>query len=608
MTSKNLRALAKDYANGILAKDAYRKARNELIEGILSGAVEVIPNNYPRTVEHQDLESTGDRTAIFLEREQKQTPSPQPTKPSKQSQPSSQQITSHPWIIGSAAVAIICLIVIVVLFAQRKEIPPPVVIDAAPPTATAELPIPPIQSIKGQQLIEDFLRQNNWSDESLQRFVTDWQAMNPVEQSDGLASPAMTQLKNAIYRQFSEERALLNLGDAEKVIARQNSLAGFAQTLGINDPRLVVEGLETQTTIAMPAEDAVQPIEPAVEETAAIPQVTEPPEPAPIEEKESGPVTATDAPLAETTETVSPATEEPPAPAEIITAPVPAVEEAATKEIPETPKEAPVTAEVPAKTVAQSVTKNKFECSKALLKNRKPYCRDVIDGVGNSPTMVVIAGKKFMMGGGKPHEQPTREVDINYPFALSVHEITNGEYKQFCDAAQRKCPQQPWEGKDYPVVNVSWHDAVAYTTWLTEKTGNKHRLPSEAEWEYAARAGTTSQYPFGDEVLITDAVFSDRKLLNSPIPVTDRSINRNKFRLYHMVGNVREWVTDTWHDGYNGAPNDGSAWNDSGDDRVVRGGSYADNADALRSGARFKLQANVADSYTGFRILQELNE
>ncbi|MBM2830086.1 MAG: FGE-sulfatase protein, partial [Gammaproteobacteria bacterium] len=283
MTSKNLRALAKDYANGILAKDAYRKARNELIEGILSGAVEVIPNNYPRTVEHQDLESTGDRTAIFLEREQKQTPSPQPTKPSKQSQPSSQQITSHPWIIGSAAVAIICLIVIVVLFAQRKEIPPPVVIDAAPPTATAELPIPPIQSIKGQQLIEDFLRQNNWSDESLQRFVTDWQAMSPVDQSDGLASPAMTQLKNAIYRQFSEERALFKLGDAEKVIARQNSLAGFAQQSGTNDPRLVVEGLETQTTIAMPAEDAVQPIEPAVEETAAIPQVTEPPEPAPIE-------------------------------------------------------------------------------------------------------------------------------------------------------------------------------------------------------------------------------------------------------------------------------------------------------------------------------------
>jgi len=162
-------------------------------------------------------------------------------------------------------------------------------------------------------------------------------------------------------------------------------------------------------------------------------------------------------------------------------------------------------------------------------------------------------------------------------------------------------------GKDYPVVNVSWVDVQEYLKWLTEQTGNIYRLPSEAEWEYAARAGTKTTYPFGDEVLITDAVFSDRKQLSSPLPKTDRSINRNKFRLYHMMGNVREWVADNWQDNYSAATNDGSLYENGGQLRVVRGGSYNDNADALRSGAREKLTADTKDKFTGFRILQEIS-
>ena len=120
--------------------------------------------------------------------------------------------------------------------------------------------------------------------------------------------------------------------------------------------------------------------------------------------------------------------------------------------------------------------------------------------------------------------------------------------------------------------------------------------------------GTTTPYPFGDEILISDAVFSDRKQLNAPLPKTDRSINRNKFKLYHMVGNVREWATDDWHEGYDGAPSDGSARNNSGTPmRVIRGGSYADSAEALRSGAREKQVADTKDEFTGFRIVQELS-
>ena len=262
-------------------------------------------------------------------------------------------------------------------------------------------------------------------------------------------------------------------------------------------------------------------------------------------------------------------------------------------------------ATVPKSTQAKPVT-NKDACSVSLAKKRKRYCRDVLGSIGKGPTLVVIPGGKFSMGGEKTSEQPVHDVTIN-PFALSVREISYGEFQQFCEDKQYQCPKQPWVGKDYPIVNVSWNDAMAYTTWLTGMTGNTYRLPSEAEWEYAARAGTKTLYPFGEEVLISDAVFSDRKKLASPLPKTDRSINRNKFRLYHMAGNVREWVTDTWHDGYDGTPNDGSPHNDSGVSmRVVRGGSYTDSANALRSGAREKLQTGTKDKFTGFRIVQVL--
>ena len=211
------------------------------------------------------------------------------------------------------------------------------------------------------------------------------------------------------------------------------------------------------------------------------------------------------------------------------------------------------------------------------------------------------------MGGDRSDEQPRHNVVIKNPFAMSVHEITYGEYQQFCKDSNRKCPAQPWAGNDYPVVNVSWQDATAYTEWLSKKTGQHYRLPSEAEWEYAARGGTQTAYPFGDSVDISYAVFSERKTLSSPLPKTDRTINRNKFRLYHIVGNVREWVADTWSENYQGAPVDGSARTD-GDKtkRIVRGGSYQDNAEALRSAARQELSADTTDNYTGFRVIQDL--
>src|SRR5690606_22352077 len=102
-------------------------------------------------------------------------------------------------------------------------------------------------------------------------------------------------------------------------------------------------------------------------------------------------------------------------------------------------------------------------CRPELANSRKPYCRDSLRSGGKGPMLAVLPPGKFMMGGEKPDEQPVHEVRIDYPYAMAVNEVSVGEYMAFCKATGRSCPPQPWNGSDYPVVNVTWEDAVAYT-------------------------------------------------------------------------------------------------------------------------------------------------
>ncbi|MCH8262641.1 MAG: SUMF1/EgtB/PvdO family nonheme iron enzyme [Proteobacteria bacterium] len=481
------------------------------------------------------------------------------------------------------------------------------------PSTNIDRPI--VQSSAGQGLIIDFIQQKNWTQENLDVFVTSWQQMSAQEQTAAFSSLEMKRLINTIYQQLLDERALLSLGDVENAVANQHMLVNFAEQLGIEDKRLNVFEPEPVTHIE------AETMQPSMVDTVDSGTI--------LTESSSEAVTeiATEDEsdlLAGDTESQSPESQSADAKTpqetmasddqQIETAPETASEQH--ESLQETPaQEIPVqetqvkeiNAEQSApKTITQK-TLSKAACKTSLVKSRKPYCRDKIKGIGNGPTMVVIRGGEFTMGGKYKDEQPAHTVTINSHFAMSVHEISFGEYDVFCQSKNTPCPKQPWSGKDYPVVNITHSDATTYTEWLSEKTGQSYRLPSEAEWEYAARAGTKSEYPFGDEILITHAVFSDKKKLSAPLPKFDRSINKNKFRLYHMVGNVREWVADTWHDDYSGAPVDGSAYVDTGINQyLVRGGSYADSAEALRSGARQKLLS--ADNYTGFRVLQELAE
>jgi formylglycine-generating enzyme required for sulfatase activity len=215
------------------------------------------------------------------------------------------------------------------------------------------------------------------------------------------------------------------------------------------------------------------------------------------------------------------------------------------------------------------------------------------------PTMVVIPAGEFTMGapavelGGEAQHR----VRIEVPFAVSKFEITFAEWDA-CVAAGGCRGYQPgdegWGRGSNPAMNISWEDAKAFAAWLSAKTGRTYRLLSEAEWEYAARAGTVAAYPYADGLSPTKANYDASTDGTGPSDVNRQrtvpvgSFLPNAFGLYDMQGNVSEWVEDCWNDEYTtAAPTDGSAWVE-GDCKghVVRGGSWEDSATELRSAAR----------------------
>ena len=241
------------------------------------------------------------------------------------------------------------------------------------------------------------------------------------------------------------------------------------------------------------------------------------------------------------------------------------------------------------------------------------------------PEMVVIPGGRFQMGcvSGKnceDDEKPVHEVRVA-SFALSKHEVTFEKYDLFTAATGRERADDEGWGRGWrPVINVSWADAVAYTEWLSSKLGERYRLPSEAEWEYAARAGSVTRYHFGNDrsQLCRYANHADRstdydwrnKRCSDGVgkrTATAGSYQPNAFGLHDMHGNVWEWVQDCWNDTYRGAPSNGSAW-EGGDcsKRVLRGGSWGNDPGILRAASRFRDTAGGRFIFSGFRVARAL--
>jgi formylglycine-generating enzyme required for sulfatase activity len=230
------------------------------------------------------------------------------------------------------------------------------------------------------------------------------------------------------------------------------------------------------------------------------------------------------------------------------------------------------------------------------------------------PEMVVVPAGGFTMGSPSyDSERPTHGVTIAKPFAIAKFALTFDEWDA-CATHGDCVPNvndSGWGRGPRPAINVSWEDAQRYVKWLSRITTKPYRLLSEAEYEYAARAGTETEYAWGrditsnGEAMANCAGCGSRWDHKETAPVG--SFPANLFSLYDMVGNVSEWTEDCWHDNYDGAPTDGSAWTRVGcSRRVVRGGSWYNNTDFLRSASRHMNRAADPDYSLGFRIARTL--
>jgi formylglycine-generating enzyme required for sulfatase activity len=217
---------------------------------------------------------------------------------------------------------------------------------------------------------------------------------------------------------------------------------------------------------------------------------------------------------------------------------------------------------------------------------------DFIDAI----SMAEIPGGSFLMGSpegeGEDDEYPQHLVEVP-SFWMGVYPITQAQYQ----AVVGTNPSYS-KGDTLPVESVSWDDAVEFCEKLSQLTGRPYRLPSEAEWEYACRAGTTTPFHFGEELTHEQANFNSKQ--TSPVGIYPP----NNFGLYDMHGNVWEWCQDVWHDNYDGAPTDGSAWLTEGDDcRIIRGGSLNFSPVLCRAPSRDYGSPGVRDYDLGFRVV-----
>ncbi len=246
---------------------------------------------------------------------------------------------------------------------------------------------------------------------------------------------------------------------------------------------------------------------------------------------------------------------------------------------------------------------------------------DTFRDCAQCPEMAPIPAGSFRMGaparevGAKPEEQPQRDVTFSTGFALSAREVTYADWDA-CAAdggCAYKAPDHGWGREARPVVSVSYEDALSYVEWLSKKTGQTYRLPTEAEWEYAARAGSSAPFSFGSNVLASQANYNGqypyagaRETFRGRTTPAG-SFEPNAFGLYDMHGNAWEWTADCWTQSHAGAPADGSAA--TGGDcskHVLKGGAWNSGGWRLRAAHRIGKSVKAREFDNGFRVARDL--
>jgi len=228
------------------------------------------------------------------------------------------------------------------------------------------------------------------------------------------------------------------------------------------------------------------------------------------------------------------------------------------------------------------------------------------------PEMVVLQPGSFQMGDdhGDRSEKPAHRVRIASPYAIGKYEVTLGQWDAcVSDGPCRVIADTSALNDNSPALDLSWKDAQTYVRWLSQRTGKKYRLPTEAEWEYAARAGTSSRYWWGEKMEPGKANCQGcGGEWNREAPANVDAYPANPLGLHGMNGGVWEWVADCWHSSYRGAPNDGRAWTEPNCRvNVIRGGSWRNDSLYAHSASRFKYDSNVRYVQNGFRVAKSLD-
>jgi formylglycine-generating enzyme required for sulfatase activity len=270
--------------------------------------------------------------------------------------------------------------------------------------------------------------------------------------------------------------------------------------------------------------------------------------------------------------------------------------------------------------------------AKTLVQRSRSTAKYFVEDLGNGVAleMVLIPGGSFLMGspedelGHQNRESPQHSVTIQ-PFCMGKYPITQAQWRAVASFKPVKQELNPdpsyFKGENRPVEEVSWNDAVEFCQRLSLYTKRPYRLPSEAEWEYACRAGTTTPFHFGKTITTDLANYrgtdNEKYKWSGSYGQGPKGIYReettpvgsfgvaNAFGLYDMHGNVWEWCADHWHDNYEGAPNDGSAWLETDNDnhsRLLRGCSWYSRPDICRSASRSFRDAGLSSLNSGFRV------
>lgn len=268
-----------------------------------------------------------------------------------------------------------------------------------------------------------------------------------------------------------------------------------------------------------------------------------------------------------------------------------------------------------------TVTASIAIAASVLLVNRPAVAIEIISDPlpsgGQGPEMVVIPAGEFRLGDasgrGNDNERPQRTIVFAQPFAMGRDEVTFADWQKYADANKLPMPDNEGWGlsAQRPVIHVSWREAQAYTQWLSRETGARYRLPTEAEWEYAARGGSQSYYWWGDELDSSEQAprahcrgcASPRLLRNKTAAVGE--FPANAFGLHDTAGNVWEWTASNFTQRFDGSETQSAGLLDNSP-RTVRGGAWNSGPVYLRSSMRDLKQPHHRDYALGFRVLREL--